>query len=203
MKSSILHLVLIALVLIAATLAVIPFAQAQQATKPNSTPASQSGAQPSPEMQSLITALSGRWSLSVQSAGSATPSKGEETWLPGPGGFTFIQEETLHIPGHDILLLGVLWCAGSTKSLHGMECNNGLPNVCDIKGSLTDITLQWDGTQLVLTEQENHNGKKSVWRETFSDITKNSFTQTGDSTDSNGHTARLLTIHATRIPEGR
>jgi hypothetical protein len=164
MKSSIL-----CLVLIATTCEIIPFAQAQQATKPRSTSAPQSAAQPSPEMQSLIQALSGRWSLAVQSAGGTTPSKGEETWHPGPGRLTFIEEETLHIPGHDILLLGVLW---------------------------------WDGTQLVLTEQENHNGKKSVWRETFSDITKNSFTQTGDSTDSNGHTARLLTIHATRIPEG-
>lgn len=197
MKSSILLSVLIA-----ATLAAIPFAQTQQTTKPNATPAPQSGAPPSPEMQSLIQALSGKWSLAVQFAGSPAPSKGEESWRPGPGGITLVQEETLHIPGHDILLLGVLWWDGTTKSLHGMECNNGLPYVCDIKGSLTDITLQWDGTQLVLTEQENHNGKKSVWRETFSDITKNSFIQTGDSTDAAGHTTRLLTIHATRILEG-
>jgi hypothetical protein len=197
MKSSILRLVLIA-----ATLAGIPFAQTQQATKPKAPPASQSASQPSPEMQSLIKALSGRWSLAVQSAGSATPSKGEETWRPGPGGLTFIEEETLNIPGHDIFLLGVLWWDGSTKSFHGMECNNGLAYVCDLKGALTDITLQWDGKQLVLTEQETHNGKKSVWHEAFSEITPNSFTQTGDSTDADGHSTRLLTIHATRIPEG-
>lgn len=197
MKSSILRLVLIA-----ATLAVIPFAQTQQVTKPKAPQASQSASQASPEMQSLIQALSGRWSLAVQFTGSPTPSKGEEAWRPGPGGLTFIQEETLHIPGHDILLLGVLWWDGNTKSLHGMECNNGLPYVCDVKGSLTDITLQWDGKQLVLTEQENHNGKKSVWREAFSEITANSFTQTGDSTDANGQTTRLLTIHATRIVGG-
>jgi hypothetical protein len=197
MKSSVLRLVLIA-----ATLAAIPFAQTQQATKSKAPPASQSASQPSPEMQSLIKALSGRWSLTVQSAGSTTPAKGEETWRPGPGGLTFIEEETLNIPGHDILLLGVLWWDANTKSFHGMECNNGLSYVCDIKGALTDITLQWDGKQLVLIEQENHNGKKSVWREAFSAITANSFTQTGDSTDADGHTARLLTIHATRIPEG-
>jgi hypothetical protein len=197
MKSSILRLVLIA-----ATLAGIPFAQTQQATKPKAPPASQSASQPSPEMQSLIKALSGRWSLAVQFAGSAMPSKGEETWRPGPGGLTFIEEETLNIPGQDIFLLGVLWWDGSTKSFHGMECNNGLAYVCDLKGALTDITLQWDGKQLVLTEQETHNGKKSVWHETFSEITTNSFTQTGDSTDADGHSTRLLTIHATRIPEG-
>jgi len=198
MKSSILRLVFIS-----TTLAALPFAQTQQATKPKTPPAPQSAAQPSPEMQSLIQALSGRWSLAVQFSGSAVSSKGEETWHPGPGGLTLVQEETLHIPGHDILLLGVLWWDGNTKSLHGMECNNGLPYVCDVKGSLTDITLQWDGKQLVLTEQENHNGKKSVWREAFSEITANSFTQTGDSTDADGHSTRLLTIHATRIPEGR
>jgi len=196
MKSSILRLVLIA-----ATLAGIPFAQTQQAAKPKAPPAPQSASQASPEMQNLIQALSGRWSLAVQFAGSAAPSKGEETWHPGPGGLTFVQEETLQIPGHDILLLGVLWWDVNTKSFHGMECNNGLSYVCDVKGSLTDITLQWDGKQLVLTEQENHNGKKSVWREAFSEITANSFTQTGDSTDADGHSTRLLTIHATRIPE--
>ncbi|MGB9122621.1 MAG: hypothetical protein WCE73_18535 [Candidatus Angelobacter sp.] len=104
MKSSILRLVLVA-----ATLAGIPFAQTQQATKPKAPTASQSASQPSPEMQSLIKALSGRWSLAVQSTGSAMPAKGEETWHPGPGGLTFIEEETLNIPGHEILLLGVLW----------------------------------------------------------------------------------------------
>jgi hypothetical protein len=197
MKSSILRLVLVA-----ATLAGIPFAQTQQATKPKAPTASQSASQPSPEMQSLIKALSGRWSLAVQSTGSAMPAKGEETWHPGPGGLTFIEEETLNIPGHEILLLGVLWWDGNTKSFHGMECNNGLAYVCDLKGALTDITLQWDGKQLVLTEQETHNGKKSVWHETFAEITANSFTQTGDSTDAEGHSTRLLTIHATRIPEG-
>jgi hypothetical protein len=195
MKSSILRAILIA-----ATLAGVSFAQTQQATKPKAPPASQPASQPSPEMQSLIKALSGRWSLVVQSAGSATPSKGEETWRPGPGGLTFIEEETLNIPSHDVFLLGVLWWDGNTKSFHGMECNNGLSYVCDIKGSLTDITLQWDGKQLVLIEQENHNGKKSVWREAFSEITANSFTQTGDSTDADGHSTRLLTIHATRMP---
>ena len=198
MRSSILRAILIA-----ATLAGVPFAQTQQATKPKAPQASQSASQPSPEMQGLIKALSGKWSLAVQSAGSAMPAKGEETWRPGPGGLTFVEEETLNIPGHDVLLLGVLWWDSNTKSFHGMECNNGLTYVCDIKGALTDITLQWDGKQLVLIEQENHNGKKSVWREAFSEITTNSFTQTGDSTDANGHSTRLLTIHATRIPEGK
>jgi hypothetical protein len=61
-----------------------------------------------------------------------------------------------------------------------MECNNALAYVCDLKGALTDITLQWDGKQLVLTEQETHNGTKSIWQEAFSEITTNSFTQTGD-----------------------
>lgn len=90
MRSSILRAILIA-----ATLAGVPFAQTQQATKPKAPQASQSASQPSPEMQSLIKALSGKWSLAVQSAGSAMPAKGEETWRPGPGGLTFVEEETL------------------------------------------------------------------------------------------------------------
>jgi hypothetical protein len=94
------------------------------------------------------------------------------------------------------------WWDSNTKSFHGMECNNALAYVCDLKGALTDITLQWDGKQLVLTEQETHNGTKSIWQEAFSEITTNSFTQTGDSTGATGHSTHLLTIHATRVPEG-
>jgi hypothetical protein len=197
------------LALISAILLCIQSAQTQQAAKPKASAASQSAAsqsaaQPSAEMQSLIKALSGRWSLTAQFAGSNAIFKGEEVWHAGPGGLTLVEEESLHSPGRDLLLLGVIWWDNTTQSFHGMECNNGLAYGCDLKGALNDITLEWDGKQLVLTEQENHNGKKTVWHEEFSEITATSFTQTGDSSDAaGGPSTRVLTIHATKVADVR
>jgi hypothetical protein len=197
------------LALISAILLCIQSAQTQQAAKPKASAASQSAAsqsaaQPSAEMQSLIKALSGTWSLTAQFAGSNAIFKGEEVWHAGPGGLTLVEEESLHSPGRDLLLLGVIWWDNTTQSFHGMECNNGLAYGCDLKGALNDITLEWDGKQLVLTEQENHNGKKTVWHEAFSEITATSFTQTGDSSDAaGGPSTRVLTIHATKVADVR
>ncbi len=141
---------------------------------------------PSSEIQSLTKALTGEWSLSVTfepstSAPSGVTKTGEETWRPGPGGFTLLEEEHLRMPDGDLFLLGILWWNSATKSLHGMECQNLLPYTCDVKGAQNDITMNWDGKQFVIDEMEtSKSGKKSVWHEVWSDITPNSFTQTGE-----------------------
>ena len=56
------------------------------------------GAPPPPaQMQSLIAALSGRWTVTGEfENGPETPNggaiSGEEVWRSGPGGYTFMQE---------------------------------------------------------------------------------------------------------------
>ena len=69
-----------------------------------------SAPQPSAEIQSLTKALTGEWSLSVTFEPSASPpnglaNTGEETWRPGPGGFTLLEEEQLRMPEGDLFLL--------------------------------------------------------------------------------------------------
>jgi len=164
-----------------------------------------SAPQPSPEIRSLTKALTGEWSLNVKfepnaSAPNGLANTGEETWRPGPGGFTLLEEEHLRMPEGDLFLLGVLWWNTATKSLHGMECQNLLPYTCDVKGAQNDITMNWDGKEFVIDEMEtSKSGKKSVWREVWSDITPNSFTQTGEYGDPGGPRKRLFTIHATKV----
>jgi hypothetical protein len=161
--------------------------------------------QPSSELQSLAKALSGDWALNVKFEPDATMpnglvNTGEETWRPGPGGFTLLEEETLQMPEGDLFLLGIVWWNTASKSFHGMECQNRLPYTCDVKGAQNDITMNWDRKQFVIDEMETSNsGKKSVWHEVWSDITPDSFTQTGESGDPGGPRKRLFTIHATRL----
>jgi hypothetical protein len=165
----------------------------------------QSAPQPSSEIESLSKALTGEWSLSVKFEPSASEpngltNTGEETWRPGPGGFTLLEEEHLRMPEGDTFLLGILWWNNATKHLHGMECQNWLPYTCDVKGAQNDITMTWDGRQFVIDEMEtSKSGKKSVWHEVWSEIAANSFTQTGEYGDPGGPRKRLFTIHATRL----
>src|SRR5258708_28396645 len=141
---------------------------------------------PGSELQTLTTALSGNWSLSVKwepdaSMPNGLVNTGEETWRAGPGGYTLLEEEHLRMPQEEAFLLGIVWWNATTKNLQGMECQNLLPYTCDVKGALNDITMSWDGKQFVIDEIETSNtGKKSMWHEVWSDITPTSFTQTGE-----------------------
>ncbi|MBZ5652838.1 MAG: DUF1579 domain-containing protein [Acidobacteriia bacterium] len=161
--------------------------------------------QPSSELQSLTKALSGEWSLNVKFEPDATMpnglvNTGEETWRPGPGGFTLLEEEHLRMPQGEVFLLGIVWWNTATKRFQGMECQNLLPYTCDVKGAQSDITMSWDGKQFIIDEIETSTaGKKSIWHEVWSDITPTSFTQTGEYGEPGGPRKRLFTIHATRV----
>ena len=151
-----------------------------------------SALKPSPEIESLTKTLSGKWSLNVKfepsaSAPNGLANTGEENWRPGPGGFTLLEEEHLRMPENDVFLLGIVWWNTTTKSLRGMECQNLLPYTCDVKGAQKDITMNWDGKQFVIDEQETHGSKKWLWHEVCSDISRTSFTQTGDMREVDGH----------------
>ena len=164
-----------------------------------------SAPQLSPEIRSLTKALAGEWSLNVKfepssSAPNGLVNTGEETWRPGPGGFTLLEEEHLRMPEGDAFLLGILWWNSATNTFHGMECQNLLPYTCDVKGAQKDISMNWDDKQFVIDEVETStSGKKSIWHEVWSDITPTSFVQTGEYGDPGGPRKRLFTIHATRV----
>jgi hypothetical protein len=184
--------------------AVTAFAQSEGNSTAKSQAEHSRAVEPSAELQSLIHALSGKWSLSVKFEPSPEMPNGgdlsgEETWRPGPGGFTLIEEERLPTPGGDIFLLGIIWWDKRTMSFQGMECNSQLPSSCDPKGSINDITLAWDGKQFAIREREIHGSKQTIWHEVWSDISENSFIQTGESEDPDGSRKRLLTIHAKRV----
>lgn len=163
--------------------------------------------EPSQQMKELTKALSGEWTLNVKLGPTVSPngseSTGSESWHAASGGFTLLEEEHVRFGKQDVLMTAIVWWDPQTKSFHGMECQNVLPYVCDVKGSLNDITMNWDGKQLVIDENEVHGGKKSKWHEVWSDITATSFTQTGDSTPEGGKTERLFTIQATRAEKTR
>jgi hypothetical protein len=156
------------------------------------------------QLTTLAKALSGNWTLHVRfEASPLTGNKviegaGEESWSSGPGGINLIEQEHIPSPSGDSFLMGVLWFDKSKNQFAGMECNSDMPSTCDLKGALNDITIQWDGKKFQIDELETHNGQRTIWHEYWSNITADSFDQTGDMTQPDGLVVRLMTVHGTR-----
>ena len=161
---------------------------------------------PSP-LKALTAALVGKWQLDVRfEAAPSTGNKvvagpGEESWSAGPGGITLIEQEHIPSPSGSTFLMGVIWWDRSKNRLGGVECNSDLPMTCDLKGGLNDVTVTWDGKKFEIDELETHNGRHTVWHEYWTDITPDSFTQTGDVTQPDGTTVRFMTVHGKRVKE--
>lgn len=160
-------------------------------------------AQPAGEMDSLIGALSGQWSLKL----AFEPSKetpqglegtGEETWHAGPQGLTFTDEEVFTVGGQTVIVVGFLWRDAKTKVFHAMDCSNQNASTCDLKGAAADVVVRWTGSELTIDEKELSQGKVMTSRVTWSDITATTFTETGYLAPPDGPFQKVMTIHATR-----
>jgi hypothetical protein len=156
----------------------------------------------STEMASVIKALSGRWTVTGQFEPSAElprggPISGVQTWRPGPGGFTFMQEEDLHAPMGEMFGTGFMWWDQS-RGFAGLRCLNLDPHGCDVAGS-TRIRITWDRKALTIDFLNSKDTTKISWHEVFSDITTSSFVQTGYTGDAAGTLHKTLSIRATRV----
>ncbi len=181
-------------------------AQSQPSSTANNPPSVADTQNVSPEMQSLIKAIAGRWSTTIKPETSEmTPNagtgKGEEIWRPGPGGFTLLEEEHHQTLYGDRFLLALQWWDNSTNSFHGMLCNNSGPAGCNVES--TKGVLKWDGKQYVIDMEFPSEGKRMLWHEVFTDFTPTSFTQTGDVGEVGGPLKRSISIRATKIGDVR
>ena len=158
---------------------------------------------PTSTMDSLIGALSGRWSLKLRFEPSKeTPQglegAGEETWHAGPQGVTFTDEEVFTVGGQTVIVVGLLWRDNKTREFHAMDCSNQNASMCDLKGAVADVVVHWSGSELTIDEKELSQGTMMTSRVTWSDITANSFTETGYLAPPGGPFQKVMTIHATR-----
>jgi hypothetical protein len=159
--------------------------------------------QPIGEMQTLIKALSGHWSLKLKfEPGKETPrgleSTGEESWHASPEGLTFTDEEVFTAGSQTVIVVGFLWRDLKTKEFHAMDCSNQNSNTCDLKGAVDDVVVHWTGSELTIDEKELSQGKMMTSRVAWSDITSNAFTETGYLAPPGGPFRKVMTIHATR-----
>jgi hypothetical protein len=158
---------------------------------------------PAPAMVSLTKALAGRWSTTSSFIPEApnpadTAARGEVVWEPGPGGFTLLERERMSRVTGERFLLMIVWWDASTRRLRSMLCDNSGAEACDVN-SHANATLSWDGKAFVLDFPFAEGTKQMRWHGVWSNITANSFTETGDVGEVSGALKRILTTHATRV----
>lgn len=137
------------------------------------------GPQPGPQIERLIKTFDGGWAITEELAPDASSPKGKTgngdiIWRLGPGGFSLIEEYRSKQGNAEIRGMGVFWWDDAAQGYRTIWCDSTNPGGCiDFKN-----VARWEGSNLVLQEDYETNGKKFTFKEVFSDISITKFTQT-------------------------
>ena len=154
---------------------------------------------PSPEIQKLIKALAGTWSVSEKTEPSefmpqGGSGSGTDTVKAGPGGNSLVRDYRSKGPmgsftGHSI----IYW--DPKRQVYGsVWCDSMSPEGCD------GATGKWEGDDLVFNAEGEMMGKKIREKWAYTDIKPDSHTFYIDSSMDGGPMKRSLTITYTRKP---
>jgi len=119
------------------------------------------------ETERVLSALRGTWAVTEYGADGAPVAKGRETWRPGPGGRSLIEEyHSTDSHGADYAGFALGWWDDQAQGFRITWCDNRETHGCKILSE----AAQWQGATWVVSDAE--------FKEIFSEITPNSFTQT-------------------------
>ena len=158
---------------------------------------------PSPEIQHLIKAFSGTWSIVLKTDPNYQLPKGgtghgEVVWRPGPGGLSLIEEYYSTGDEGELSGLGVVWWDKGVQKYQVLWCDSSAPGCASLRGG-----ARWENAQLVASDDSEKAGKQAALREVFSKTTRNSYTQTIYVGEAANALKRVLTIAATRKATSR
>ena len=156
-------------------------------------------AQPGPEMERLMKALSGTWSVTVNLAPNERMPKGgvrkgEEVWRPGPGGFSLIEDYHSTDEKGEHNGLAITWWDENVHRYQVMWCDDGPPGCM-----VYTLGATWQGNDLVLRHNWEDGGKKFESRQVISDITPTSFRQSSYEGESGGELKSVFIILGTKV----
>jgi len=159
----------------------------------------QAGPKPDAQMERLLRALEGTWSITDELMPDASSPKGKTgagtiVWRPGPGKYSAIEEYRSKQGDVEVTGLGELWWVDAFHGYHTIWCDSTNPGGCiDFKN-----VARWEGSNLVLQEDYETKGKKYTFKEVFGEITPDSFTQTLYGGEAGGTLKVDEIIHARR-----
>jgi len=132
-----------------------------------------------PQIERLLRALEGTWSITDELAPDESSPKGKKgagtiIWRPGPGGFSAVEEFRSKQGEVEVTGIGMMWWEEALHGYHVIWCDSTNPGGCiNFKNA-----ARWEGSSLILQEDYEVRGKRYKFREIFGDMTSDSFTQT-------------------------
>jgi Protein of unknown function (DUF1579) len=191
------------LLMLLAVLGVCCFGQESATTNPAPVPSATkafSSAPQSPEMKKMVDAFAGRWrvTISVEKmpgwfpiAGTAI---GRSDIQAGPAGNSLSERLHSNGPLGDFAGNGIYWYDAQSKSYKGIWCDSMDPTGCSING-----TANWEGSNFVVNNEISMGaqGKLRI-RETYSNITHDSFDFAIESAMGDSPLAKVMSIRYER-----
>jgi hypothetical protein len=152
----------------------------------------------SPEMQRLARAFIGTWDVvETFERNEFFPNgggrKGTAHISVGTGGTTLIEDYHSDGSAGKLDFLAVIWWDPETKRYGFFTCGNGHGTPCRMRG-----TARWDGDSFVNEYELTIKGKKTKWRDSFSQITPTSFTLIAALESADGAMKPMITTKYTR-----
>ena len=154
---------------------------------------------PSPEMQKLSKMVVGTWSTTEKHepspwAPKGATGKGTVVFKNGPGGLSLVQDYKSSGAMGSFAGHGVMWWDAKAGGYQGIWCDSMTPAGCQISKGVA----KWEGNNLVGTDESEMMGHKMAMKETWSDVTADSFTFAMDGGPPGGEMKRMMTIKYTR-----
>ena len=143
------------------------------------TQADSSTTKSNPQIERLLRALEGSWSITDELAPDASSPKGKKgvgtiIWRRGPGGFSAVEEFRSKQGEVQFTGIGMMWWEEALHGYHVIWCDSTNPGGCiNFKNA-----ARWEGSSLILQEDYEVRGKEYTFKEVFGHITSDSFTQT-------------------------
>jgi len=151
-----------------------------------------------PEMDKLVHALAGGWSITENDEPSPQIPNGEtyqgkEVWSEQPGGGPVMEQFHAQPASGDEYETAVFWWDGKAHKLRGLWCARINDEGCN------GFTAKWVGNKFVNDGVWEYGGKKRTWREVFEFPTPDSFVQKLYIGDPGAKQKLVSTIHGARM----
>jgi hypothetical protein len=154
----------------------------------------------SPQMDRLIIALAGEWTTedSYEASDRASRPRVEharENYRAGPGRLSLIEEYHGEDRAGQPWAMGIFWWDDKAQGVHVLWCDSdAVDRGCRVFSGIG----KWEGNDFVQTDVNGASGKQVFGREVWSDLKRDSFTQTVYQGAAADKLEKTLTIRATR-----
>lgn len=156
-------------------------------------------AKQSEEMKKLTDTFGGMWKTTATVEKSmffpmAGTSEGRSDIRSGPAGNSLVERARSHGVMGVFAGMGVWWWDAKSAAYNAIWCDSLSQNGCDTLG-----TGHWDGNNLVFTAKVDMGNSTMQLRNTYSNISADSFTYTLEAAMGDAPMAKMMTIQYARV----